>query len=137
MNKDPRNTVEGQAGFEFRHSLQARPAILVLLAEHDSHGYEIVERLSEVGFDTPDTRYSASIYRMLRTMENEGLTVSTWDVSHVGPPRRVYAITPKGERYLRRCWTSLVRQREALDSLLERYRAVMDDEVSVVLPVSG
>jgi poly-beta-hydroxybutyrate-responsive repressor len=99
---------------------------LALLKEYDSHGYELVERLAELGFDSRDSRDSASIYRMLRSMEKEGLTTSQWDVSKVGPPRRVYAITSAGERYLRDCRSSLLRQRDALDALLHRFDTVDD-----------
>jgi poly-beta-hydroxybutyrate-responsive repressor len=124
VNEDsPSNPHGGSAG-EFRHYTYFRSAILVLLKEYDSHGYELVDRLAEVGFDSRDSRDSASIYRMLRAMDKEGLTTSSWDVSKVGPPRRVYAITAEGNRYLRDSKSSLVRQRDALDALLQRYDRV-------------
>jgi poly-beta-hydroxybutyrate-responsive repressor len=131
MTEDPRP--EGLGGrVEFRHYTYCRPAILILLKEHESHGYELVDRLAELGFDAHDSRDSASIYRMLRAMDKEGLTTSTWDVSKVGPPRRVYAITADGDRYLRGCKGSLVRQRHALDRLLDRYSLVVEDQEQAV-----
>ena len=111
---------------EFRHYTYCRPAVLVLLSEFDSHGYELVERLDDLGFASRDARDSATIYRMLRSMEKEGLTTSSWDVSKVGPPRRVYSITADGRRFLRDSKFSLVRQRDALDALLARYETVAD-----------
>ena len=111
---------------EFRHYTYCRPAVLLLLSEYDSHGYELVERLDDLGFASRDTRDSATIYRMLRSMEKEGLTTSSWDVSKVGPPRRVYSITAYGRQFLHDSKFALVRQRNALDALLARYEAVVE-----------
>lgn len=110
---------------ELRPNPYTRPAILILLAEHDSHGYELVERLADMGFDARDARDSASLYRLLRAMEREGLTTSSWDISKAGPPRRVYSITSYGELYLRNSQEQLTRQRDALDALLDRYQAIV------------
>jgi poly-beta-hydroxybutyrate-responsive repressor len=118
---------------ELRPSPYNRPAILILLAEHDGHGYELVERLAEIGFEARDARDSASLYRLLRAMEREGLTTSSWDISNAGPPRRVYCITSAGQLYLRSCEEPLTRQRDALDALLDRYRAVMSPPTSPVV----
>jgi Transcriptional regulator PadR-like family len=52
-------------------------AILRLLEERASHGYELVARLNEAGTVT-DT---VGVYRALRAMEAEGIVTSTWDVS--------------------------------------------------------
>ncbi len=67
-------------------------AILRLLEERASHGYELVARLNEAGTVT-DT---VGVYRALRAMEAEGIVSSTWDVSQGGPARRVYVPTPAG-----------------------------------------
>ncbi|MEA2704061.1 MAG: PadR family transcriptional regulator, regulatory protein PadR [Actinomycetota bacterium] len=69
-----------------------RPAILALLEERASHGYEVVARLNVAGKGA-DT---VSVYRALRAMEAEGIVSSTWDVSQRGPARRVYVPTPAG-----------------------------------------
>jgi DNA-binding PadR family transcriptional regulator len=126
MDEDRKHRADRPANVEFRHYTYCRPAVLVLLSEYDSHGYELVERLDELGFASRDARDSATIYRLLRSMEKEGLTRSSWDVSKVGPPRRVYAITPEGQRLLRDSKVALVRQRDALNALLARYEAVAD-----------
>ena len=67
-------------------------AIVRLLEERASHGYELVARLNEAG-TAADT---VSVYRALRAMEGEGIVSSTWDVSQRGPARRVYVPTPAG-----------------------------------------
>ncbi len=80
----------GPAASQARRTLRA--AILGLLEERASHGYELVARLNETG-TAADT---VGVYRALRAMEAEGIVSSTWDVSQRGPARRVYVPTPAG-----------------------------------------
>ena len=111
----------GVTGHLARPSTYQRPAILILLRERESHGYELVHRLADLGFEPP---VAASIYAVLRAMEADGLVRSSWDTSRRGgPPRRVYAATKEGEDYLRELAPLLNRYREALGVMLDRYRA--------------
>jgi poly-beta-hydroxybutyrate-responsive repressor len=75
------------------------PVALVLLREDPSHGYELMERLEEFGFEEINP---GTLYRTLRRMEREGLCESKWELSSegVGPARRMYSITEAGEEYL-------------------------------------
>jgi PadR family transcriptional regulator PadR len=114
--------VGGVARFSNYH----RSAILILLRERDSHGYELVQRMVELGLGP---LVAASIYGVLRSMEAEGLVTSSWDTSRRGgPPRRVYAKTPEGEAYLSDMAPVLSQQREALGAMLDRYRATSSDD---------
>lgn len=100
-----------------------RPALLVLLLERESHGYELAGRLADLGFEGPAP---ASLYRMLRGMEQEGLIRATWDMTaRRGPARRIYSLTPEGNTYLRGCAPVLITERYALGEMLERYRALV------------
>ena len=66
---------------------------LLLISEAPAHGYQLLTRLSTVapiGFDL------GALYRVLRSMEDDGLVVSSWQESALGPDRRVYAITDRG-----------------------------------------
>ncbi|HVL91918.1 MAG TPA: helix-turn-helix transcriptional regulator [Acidimicrobiales bacterium] len=110
---------------ELRARNLLRPAMLLLLKEHESHGYELVSRLSELGFDVPDF---GGLYRSLRAMEDEGVVSSHWGTPARGPARRVYAITPEGERQLRESAPVLVQQRRAIGGLLDRYRGLVHQE---------
>ncbi len=73
------------------------PVALVLLREESSHGYKLMERLEEFGFEQIN---SGTLYRTLRQMEKKGLCESTWVTSVGRPPCRVYSITDPGEEYL-------------------------------------
>jgi PadR family transcriptional regulator, regulatory protein PadR len=73
------------------------PVALVLLREESSHGYELMERLAEFGFEEINP---GTMYRTLRRMEQEDLCKSTWETAENGPARRMYLITGSGEAYL-------------------------------------
>jgi PadR family transcriptional regulator PadR len=80
------------------------PALLLLLAESPSHGYELVERLTAFGLS--DGR-PGSLYRDLRRLEDAGLVRSYWEASQVrGPARRVYELTRPGYDALEACANS-------------------------------
>ncbi len=104
---------------EVRGRALLRPAILLLLKEQESHGYELVSRLGELGFEVSDL---GGLYRTLRTMEEEGLVASSWGTPSRGPARRIYLITPEGEAHLHESAAGLVNQRKAIGEVLDRYR---------------
>lgn len=70
-----------------------RPLLFVALTTGSSYGYELTERLHDLGLSMIDT---AAIYRMLRGMEHEQLVDSWWESSAAGPRRRVYQLTDSG-----------------------------------------
>src|SRR5579859_3059060 len=88
------------------------PAVLLLLRDLSSYGYDLMKALSGFGFAMMNP---GSLYRMLRQMERDGLVKSNWDTSRQGPARRIYAITDAGEAYLRLWARSLGRYRTMMD----------------------
>lgn len=74
------------------------PIALVVLRAHNSHGYELMERIQQFGFEEIN---SGTLYRTLRQMEREGLATPEWELTKSsGPARRMYAITADGVAYL-------------------------------------
>ncbi len=102
-----------------------RPALLLLLKQRPGYGYELIERLSDIGVSDADP---GGLYRVLRTMESEGLVRSEWVPSQRGPARRHYSLTGPGEEALRRSAASMVDQRRTLGDLLGHYREALDEE---------
>jgi PadR family transcriptional regulator PadR len=92
--------LEGQA--QPRSWLQ--PFLLLALEQWQSHGYELIRRMSAFGFEALDR---GSVYRTLRQLERDGLVVSGWDTSKDGPARRLYTLTDAGRIYLNTCAASL------------------------------
>jgi PadR family transcriptional regulator PadR len=81
-----------------------QPFLLLALEQWQSHGYELIRRMSSFGFETLDR---GSVYRTLRQLEKDGLVTSGWDTSKDGPARRLYALTDAGRLYLEACAASL------------------------------
>ena len=125
MPRSPKSPEGAGPPEEVRARGLLRPAILLLLKEQDSHGYELVSRLGELGFEVSDF---GGLYRTLRGMEDEGLVTSSWGTPARGPARRVYALTEQGETQLHGSAPGLVSQRRAIGEVLERYRDLVRRE---------
>jgi poly-beta-hydroxybutyrate-responsive repressor len=95
-----------------------QPCVLLLLAESPSHGYELLDRMAELGLTRTDP---GGLYRTLRAMEQDGHVRSRWEHSAAGPARRTYAITEDGGAWLRRWAESLGDVHQMLGAYLERY----------------
>ncbi|MFO7928608.1 MAG: PadR family transcriptional regulator [Candidatus Humimicrobiaceae bacterium] len=96
------------------------PAILLLLAEKPSHGYELTERYSEMGFSGSDSD-PGSIYRTLKTLESEGFIESRWETGGSGPAKKIYSITPEGTEMLTSWSAELKKRKKTLELFLSRY----------------
>ncbi len=93
-----------------------RPCLLLLLAEQPGHGYDLVDRLRPLGFDSDG---AGPLYQILRRLDGAGLVESTWDASVAGPARRTYRLTSLG-------WSTLRESAEAIERLsgfLGEYRS--------------
>lgn len=88
--------------------------VLRLLKEKPMHGYEVMRALEEkmAGCYTPS---AGTVYPTLQLLEDEGYARA---VETDG--KKVYHITPEGERYLER-------HRDLLDEILDRVRATVRD----------
>ena len=95
------------------------PALLLLLAERPTHGYELIEPVSEL---LPEERIDmGNLYRVLRGLEEDGLVRSEWDAAEPGPARRRYELTPQG-RELLRAWVKALQETQSVVSrFLRRY----------------
>ena len=60
----------------------ALPRLLLELAKKSSHGYELIERLTQESSAAIDP---GNFYRMLRSLEEDGLVCSTWETQSQRP----------------------------------------------------
>lgn len=79
--------------------------VLRLLADHPSHGYELIVRLREKGGGLLDVK-EGTLYPILYRLEEEGCIISAWNspdgkVSVGKVPRRVYTVTDAGHTVLK------------------------------------
>lgn len=82
--------------------------MLALLAKNPAHGYELVRRLNAAGLEAVGY---GTVYPLLTRMRRLGLVADALEDSPTGPPRKVYALTPEGQRNLiawTRQWTKFI-----------------------------
>jgi DNA-binding PadR family transcriptional regulator len=96
------------------------PAILLLLLERPGYGYGLMPRLQEFHFGHVDR---PAVYRALAQLERDGLAEASAQNPTAGQARRVYRITPAGERTLR-AWMGVIKEEHGyLGAVLRRYQA--------------
>lgn len=76
-----------------------KPFILSILAEGESYGYEIIQRVQQIT-DGELKWTTGTLYPLLHSLENKGLLESSRRGAGPGPPRKYYKLTPKGENAL-------------------------------------
>lgn len=102
-----------------------RPCLLLLIAERDSYGYDLLERLERLGLGGTDP---GGLYRALRAMERDGMVDSEWQMSEVGPARRIYRLTEEGLDWLH-LWVGAVREsRRLMSRFLTESDKVLESE---------
>lgn len=112
---------EGAARFELSPPRRFMlPAILLLLSEQPGYGYGLLPRLDEFRFGHVDR---PAVYRALAQLERDGLVHVSPEHPHAGQARRVYSVTPLGERVLR-VWMGVIREaHDHLGEVIRRYQA--------------
>lgn len=92
-------------------------ALLRLLAQQESYGYELVMRLHDLGLSEVQ---DGSVYPALGRLERDGAITSRLVASTSGPARKYYRLSRAGYSELARteqAWNNLVR---ALEPILSR-----------------
>ncbi len=113
-------------GPEYRVHGLIRTWLLLLLAEQENHGYELVRRLK---LDLPESMLPdpGVIYRILREMEKDGAVTASIRSGGGGPARKVYTITDGGTLQLKR-WRDVAGERIGiLSEFLRRLTTVIPD----------
>ena len=122
MRAGPRARRSHRGGWHVRANVErfTEPSVLLLLRDRPgAHGYELLDALSErFPGAGPDM---GNLYRLLRSLEDEGFSRSEWDAEKPGPARRRYWLTPEGERLLGAWAGALARARDRIDDFLQRH----------------
>ncbi len=114
----------GPGRWEVRARIErfVEPALLQLLSEQPMHGYELLERLPELAREERRVDLG-NLYRLLRSLEDEGIVSSAWDESVPGPAKRIYHLTPAGRGLLDQWADALRDARGVVDAFLARHDA--------------
>jgi DNA-binding PadR family transcriptional regulator len=73
-----------------------QPTVMALLTEGPQHVYEILRRLRESPLMDGKCPDPTGVYRLLETMEEQGLVSHAVTPSEEGPSKRLYALTRSG-----------------------------------------
>lgn len=109
---------------EHRQSRLLPAFLLLLLAEGDRYGAELVTQLEEAVQPWPIDR--GAVYRVLRDLEKSGQVSSRWEPGEGGPPRRFYQIEPEGRTALARWDEDIAARRRNLAVFARRYRRLRE-----------
>lgn len=85
------------------------PIVLGILAEEDSYGYAILQRVRELSGGRMEWT-DGMLYPVLHRLERLGLVESRWEVAESGRRRKYYRITARGKEQLadeRRQWQAV------------------------------
>src|SRR5262249_29989268 len=87
-----------------------QPFLLLALEQWESHGYELIRRMTAFGFEALDR---GSVYRVLRQLEKDGLVRWGWDRPKEGPARGLSRLAEAGGAYLN-VWAPALRGSQAM-----------------------
>jgi len=85
------------------------PIVLAILAEGDSYGYAILQRVREVSGGRMEWT-DGMLYPVLHRLERLGHVAARWEVAESGRRRKYYRITSRGRAQLaeeRRQWQTV------------------------------
>ena len=85
------------------------PIVLAILAEEDSYGYAILQRVRELSGGRMEWT-DGMLYPVLHRLERLGHVEARWEVAGSGRRRKYYGITPEGHARLaeeRRQWQAV------------------------------
>ena len=105
------------------------PIVLAILAEGDSYGYAILQRVRELSGGHLEWT-DGMLYPVLHRLERLEHVEARWEVAESGRRRKYYRITPQGRNHL----TEERRQWQAVDATLRGIWQVLS--ISVPAPAA-
>ena len=108
------------------------PIVLAILAEADSYGYAILQRVRELSGGRMEWT-DGMLYPVLHRLERLGHVKARWEIAESGRRRKYYRITSNGRSQLaedRKQW-------QAVDSTLRGIWQSLSRSVRAAQPVSG
>jgi poly-beta-hydroxybutyrate-responsive repressor len=109
-------------GWEVRARVErfVEPALLLLLRDGESHGYDLADSLA--GLIADERVDLGNLYRLLRSLEEEGLVTSRWRDDLPGRSKRTYELTDEGRRVLAAWADALDRTKATIAAFQRRYQ---------------
>ncbi len=105
----------------------SEPVVLAALRNGPAHGYDLAEFLRSW---IPEERIDlGNLYRMLRSMENDGIVRSNWTENEPGRAKRMYELTEDGAQLLDAWITSLRSAGNTIAAFLDEYGDTSKGEI--------
>jgi DNA-binding PadR family transcriptional regulator len=102
------------------------PVVLLLLKQKgSSYGYDLSADLQEHALTDAEIE-RAALYRTLRQLEANGNVKSGWKTDNAGPARRVYKLTPQGEKHLEEWATVLEHVSDSMSRFVKSARVELN-----------
>jgi PadR family transcriptional regulator PadR len=98
--------------------------VLALVAERDTYGYAIAQRLEAADFGRIK---GGTLYPILLRLEQDGLVSSAWQAGESGPGRKFFRITARGRNELQSRHASWLAFTAATDKLLSEAATGADE----------
>jgi PadR family transcriptional regulator, regulatory protein PadR len=94
----------------------SRPLVLSILAEGESYGYAIIQRVHELSGEAIEWT-DGMLYPVLHRLEREGLIESEWREAETGRQRKYYRLTKAGQGRLQEEKTQWITVHNSLGKL--------------------
>ena len=108
------------------------PIVLAILAEDDSYGYAILQRVKELSGGRMEWT-DGMLYPVLHRLERLGLVKARWETAESGRKRKYYGITAEGRAQL----AEEQRQWQAVNDTLRGIWQAMSIAIPMIRPASS
>jgi DNA-binding PadR family transcriptional regulator len=99
-----------------------QPAVMAFLAEGPQHGYALVERLKDSPLMQGTKPNDTGVYRLLSTLDDQGLVAHQLAASDMGPGKRVYELTAPGRKCVTKWINTLDGYQRSIAELVDLMR---------------
>lgn len=98
-----------------------KPCLLLLIKENPTYGYNLIDKLEQFGYKSPNP---GLIYKNLRRLEKQELIESDWEIQVSGSPKRNYQLTKKGEKHLTNWVDKIKKNKELINHFLNKFNSI-------------
>ena len=98
-----------------------KPCLLLLIKETPTYGYDLINKLEQFGYESPNP---GLIYKNLRHLEKKELIASDWEVQGSGSPKRNYQLTNKGEKHLKIWVNKIKKSKKLINHFLDKFSSI-------------
>ena len=96
-----------------------QPTVMALLVEGPLHGYALIEELKKSPLMKGNAPDPTGVYRLLNTLEVQGVVSHSWSESEGGPAKRLYKLTPSGRKCVDKWIETLNRYQKDIGRLVK------------------